>query len=419
MRKGNKVETAFNTYKLIKNIGNGGNGVVWSAEALDGQPVAIKILNNINTEKRKRFKNEINFCMKHQHKNLIEVLDYGLCKDKIADKEVNLMFYVMPLCFETLGDKIKKGIKPEDCVVIYESILSGLKYLHDNGCVHRDIKPENILFKENSNEAIISDLGIAHFMSEDLKTFIETKNTKRMANFQYAAPEQRQNGMNVDGRADVYSATLILNEMFTGEIAQAGDYKLIAEINPKYAYLDEVFKEIYKQNPEDRLYPETKILQEIKILADEQKDSQIADETKRRALEIAQPSTFELKLENVDFENELLYFQFDKNVPSEWLRIMTEYSFSHSEVLGYGPNVVHRDSPNSLFIKLRHYESNETIKNIVRHFKEWIKSVNNLYNQMLISEVEKERKRLEEERMRIIANSERRKSIKELLNGLY
>lgn len=40
MRKGNKVETAFNTYKLIKNIGNGGNGVVWSAEALDGQPVA-------------------------------------------------------------------------------------------------------------------------------------------------------------------------------------------------------------------------------------------------------------------------------------------------------------------------------------------------------------------------------------------
>ncbi len=419
MRKGNKVETAFNTYKLIKNIGNGGNGVVWAAETLDGQPVAIKILNNVNTEKRKRFKNEINFCMKHQHKNLIEVIDYGICKDKIDGKELNLMFYVMPLCFETLGDKIKKGIKPEDCVLIYESILCGLKYLHDNGCVHRDIKPENILFNENSNEAIISDLGIAHFMSEDLKTFIETKNTKRMANFQYAAPEQRQNGMTIDGRADVYSATLILNEMFTREIPQAGDYKLIAEINPKYAYLDELFKEIYKQNPEDRLYPETKILQEIKILADEQKDRVIADETKKRALEIEQPSRFELKLENVDFENERLYFKFDKNVSFEWLRIMTECSFSHSEVLGYGPNTVNRSSENCLFIKLRYHESEDTIKRIVINFKDWIRSVNDIYNQILIREAESERKRLEEERMRMIANSERRKSIKELLNGLY
>lgn len=419
MRKGSKLETAFNTYKLVKNIGNGGNGVVWSAIALDGQSVAIKILNNVNTEKRKRFKNEIGFCMKHNHKNLINVLDYGLCKDKKDDKEVTLMFYVMPLYYETLSDKIKKGINPEDCVLIYESILCGLKYLHDNGCVHRDIKPENILFDENSNEAVISDLGIAHFMPEDLKTFIETKNTKRMANFQYAAPEQRQNGMNVDGRADVYSATLILNEMFTKEIPQAGDYKLIAEINQNYGYLDELFKEIYKQNPEDRLYPETKILQEIKILADEHKDKIIADETKRKSLEIEKPNTFTLKLESIDFENENIYFKFDKNIPSEWLRIMTEYHFAHSEVMGYGPNVVHRNSQNSLFIKLKYYESNETIKNIVRHFKDWIQSVNNLYNQMLIREVETKRKRLEEERLRIIANSERRENIKELLSGLY
>ena len=50
----------------------------------------------------------------------------------------------------------------------------------------------------------MADLGISHFNKDDLYTIIETKVGSRMANFQYAAPEQKEKGALVDHRADIY-----------------------------------------------------------------------------------------------------------------------------------------------------------------------------------------------------------------------
>ena len=69
-----------------------------------------------------------------------------------------------------------------------------------------------------------------------------------MANFQYAAPEQRKKGGVTLPQTDIYAAALILNEMFTGEIAQASDYKKIGEIAREYSYLDELFVRMFRQN---------------------------------------------------------------------------------------------------------------------------------------------------------------------------
>ena len=266
MKKGTSVKTAFDEYTLIKQVGEGGNGKVFSATNGHGESVAIKFVErSISASKLKRFKNEIHFCEKHEHKNIVEILDRGYV---ILDS-TEYVFYVMPLYAETLRDKMKAKIIPEDAVTIFIGLIEGLSYAHKIGTIHRDIKPENIMFKAGSLEPIICDFGIAHFAEDELLTIIETKKGDRMANFQYAAPEQRIKGEAATAQTDLYAAALILNEMFTGEIPQAVDHKTIATVAPDYAYLDDVFAQLFKQKAEDRLYPEEKILTEMKVRAEQ------------------------------------------------------------------------------------------------------------------------------------------------------
>lgn len=75
---------------------------------------------------------------------------------------------------------------------------------------HRDLKPENILHDPIENRLVVSDFGIAHFTAELMHTLVETKLAERLANFHYAAPEQRRPGGLVDHRADIYALGLIL-----------------------------------------------------------------------------------------------------------------------------------------------------------------------------------------------------------------
>ena len=123
LKKGTVVKTTFDEYTLIKQVGQGGNGRVFSATNLDGYSVAIKfVMKNISREKTKRFKNEINFCERHKHKNIVELLDRGYKK---LDNE-EYIFYVMPLYKETLRDKINAKIKHEDAEKIFIGLLEGL-----------------------------------------------------------------------------------------------------------------------------------------------------------------------------------------------------------------------------------------------------------------------------------------------------
>ena len=189
LAKGQTVYTAFSQYELIKQIGSGGNGRVFSAKDPDGEEFAIKFVEkHQSSTKLKRFKNEINFCEQHKHKNIVPILDRG---QAFLDGK-DFVFYVMPLYAETLKDKIKAGIPHENILEIFIGLVEGLKFSHEQGSIHRDIKPENIMFAEGSLVPVICDFGIAHFAEEDLLTVVETKATDRMANFQYAAPEQRK-----------------------------------------------------------------------------------------------------------------------------------------------------------------------------------------------------------------------------------
>jgi serine/threonine protein kinase len=72
--------TTFALYTGTEIIGEGGVGRIYKATDDTGSMYAIKLLTAAKpySEKMKRFKNEVQFCSKHDHKNIIKVVDHGV-----------------------------------------------------------------------------------------------------------------------------------------------------------------------------------------------------------------------------------------------------------------------------------------------------------------------------------------------------
>jgi serine/threonine protein kinase len=248
----------FGKYTLGDSIGNGGAGVVYEARTEDDTPCAVKILTTAQGSKAKRFKNEIAYCFRNQHRNVISVWDFGQSFN-------GKTFYVMPLYGSTLRKLISNGIEHCKILDLFSQMLDGVGAAHQSDVCHRDLKPENILFDETTTTLIVADFGIARFKEEDLQTAIETSDQERLANFQYSAPEQRTKGKAVDQRADIYALGLILNEMFTSDVPQGTGFKRIAAVAPKYGYVDAVIDSMVQQIPEKRLQSISEIRQLLRL----------------------------------------------------------------------------------------------------------------------------------------------------------
>lgn len=105
-----------------------------------------------------------------------------------------------------------------------------------------------------SAEIVVADFGIARFEEDELFTAAETRDDARMANFIYAAPEQRIRGGIVDRKADIYALGLILNELFTGALALGTNYKAISSVANDYWYLDDLVEKMLQQDPDLRYH---------------------------------------------------------------------------------------------------------------------------------------------------------------------
>lgn len=413
MKKGTVVKTAFDEYILIEQVGSGGNGRVFSATNGHGESVAIKFVERtLSAGKLKRFKNEIHFCENHKYKNIVEILDRGYV---ILDS-TEYVFYVMPLYAETLRDKMKTKINPENAVTIFIGLIEGLSYAHKTGTIHRDIKPENIMFKAGSLEPIICDFGIAHFAEDELLTIIETKKGDRMANFQYAAPEQRVKGEVATAQTDIYAAGLILNEMFTGEIPQAVDHKTIASVAPDYAYLDDVFAQLFKQNAEDRLYPEDKILTEMKVRAEQYHRDQEKLKLQKVVDEATSPDDFNATVTKKEFINGSIVFTLDRELPYEWFQILSGgHLGSYSALMSYGPKKLEKNGKYAISMPVYSSESPNSIKTIVENVLDWIPKANAKYSAHIKQVAQQEQREREAARKAEIAKLDRESSISAIL----
>lgn len=393
------LETTFNSYYLDTVIGEGGAGRVWRAIDASNRQVAVKVLavERSNTDRRKRFKNEILFCERVKHRNIVEVIDHGLARFPPGVTP----FYVMPLYdgsfraqMMTTADVIKK-------LKYFDQLLSGVEAAHLQGVIHRDLKPENFLYDKRTDSIVVADFGIAHFTDEELYTAIETAPNARLANFLYSAPEQRVRGGITDARTDIYALGLILNEIFTGEVPHGAGYKVVASSVSEYAWIDEVVEAMIQWNPDKRFSSIDSIKAALVARRQDFVTRQRLSEIQKSVIPVGEeddPLALQApRLIDFDWDNGKLTLIMDRRVNDGWVQAIRNMG-GHSSLLGKGPETFGFDMDRAT-VTARESE----VQHIIDYFKQWLSRATEVYRQVR----ERERhQRAERESARLRAEQE-------------
>ncbi|KAK7392118.1 hypothetical protein VNO78_20545 [Psophocarpus tetragonolobus] len=206
------LELATNRFSKENVIGEGGYGVVYRGQLINGTPVAVKkILNNIG-QAEKEFRVEVEAIGHVRHKNLVRLLGY--CIE--GTHRMLVYEYVNNGNLEQWlhGAMRHHGyLTWEARIKILLGTAKGLAYLHEAiepKVVHRDIKSSNILIDDDFN-AKVSDFGLAKLLGSG-KSHVATR---VMGTFGYVAPEYANTGL-LNEKSDVYSFGVVLLEAITG-----------------------------------------------------------------------------------------------------------------------------------------------------------------------------------------------------------
>ncbi|XP_078161242.1 putative receptor-like protein kinase At5g18500 [Carex rostrata] len=206
------LEVATNQFSKENVLGEGGYGVVYQGQLINGTQVAVKkLLNNLG-QAEKEFRVEVEAIGHVRHKNLVRLLGY--CVE--GTQRILVYEYVNNGNLEQWlhGAMRHHGaLTWEARIKILLGTARALAYLHEAiepKVVHRDIKSSNILLDEEFN-ARISDFGLAKLLGAG-KSHITTR---VMGTFGYVAPEYANTGL-LNEKSDVYSFGVVLLEVITG-----------------------------------------------------------------------------------------------------------------------------------------------------------------------------------------------------------
>jgi len=201
--------TTLGSYRIVRELGRGGMGVVYLAVDNLGRDVALKTLPPVlaeNPHLRERLRREALAAAKIDHPAVatIHVLD------EISGHLVIVSEYARG---ETLRAVLGRGaLEQARAKAIALDIAAALAAAHDAGVVHRDLKPENVIVTPTGRVKVV-DFGIAHVEGPESARL--TVPGMLLGTPAYMAPEQLAGG-DVTPRTDVYSFGIVLREMVTG-----------------------------------------------------------------------------------------------------------------------------------------------------------------------------------------------------------
>ena len=220
------IGTTLDHYRIVKQIGAGGMGVVYRAhdERLD-RDVAIKVLHESvarDADRLARFEREAKAVAKLAHPNILAIYQLGT-------HEGSPFIVTELLDGESLRRRIPpRGMAWREAAEIGAAVAEGLAAAHRKNIVHRDLKPENIFVTSDGGVKIL-DFGLARIVlpaDEEAETETLTPGGTAagvvMGTVGYMSPEQAA-GHPVDTRSDLFSLGTVLYEMLAGRRPFGGD----------------------------------------------------------------------------------------------------------------------------------------------------------------------------------------------------
>jgi serine/threonine protein kinase len=205
-------------YTLEQELGSGGLGIIFRAtyHALQ-RTVVIKTLHQSLDQHpqledfKLKFQDEARRLAACTHPNIVRFHDFFI--------EDDCPFLVMDyIPGQTLAEKVvsNRSPLPEATAIDYtRQIASALEVVHHLGMLHRDIKPGNIMVRENSDQVVLIDFGIAREFSGLPQTHT------RMISEGYAPIEQYLIKSKRTPATDVYGLAATLYTLLTAKVPVA------------------------------------------------------------------------------------------------------------------------------------------------------------------------------------------------------
>jgi serine/threonine-protein kinase len=215
----------FGRFDILGRLALGGMAEIFLAReqgpGRGARAVVIKrILPHVADDPRfvEMFLHEAELAMGLNHANLCTIYEFGEQDGEyfIAMEWVHGISITQ--LHKHLFERNRAGIPPSIVARIAGDVADALHYAHNARdaegkplkLVHRDVTPDNIMVSFDGKVKLL-DFGVAKAASQRLKTDAGMLKGK----FAYMSPEQYQ-GLEVDGRADVFSLGACMYEAVTG-----------------------------------------------------------------------------------------------------------------------------------------------------------------------------------------------------------
>jgi serine/threonine-protein kinase len=222
---------SFGRYQLVELLAIGGMAEIYRA-TLASAPGTVKelvikrVLPHLaqNRDFIEMFVDEARITLPLTHGNIVQVFEFG----KEGDDYFLAMEFVRGRNLETVLTRLKErgqAFPLPAALFVASEIAKGLDYAHrfrdvqdrPTGIIHRDVSPQNVLVGFQG-EVKITDFGIAKARSRIRQTAQGIIRGKAC----YLSPEQAE-CRDLDGRSDLFSLGVVLDEMLTGLRPFEGD----------------------------------------------------------------------------------------------------------------------------------------------------------------------------------------------------
>ncbi len=244
--------TVIGRYKLTRQIGEGGFGIVYLAEQHEPvrRNVALKIIK-LGMDTRDviaRFEAERQALAVMDHPHIAKVLDAGATE---AGRPYFVMELVKGIPITDYCDE--KEMPVRDRLRLFVQVCVAVQHAHQKGIIHRDLKPSNVLVTHVDDKPVpkVIDFGIAKATQQRLtERTMFTQLGQFMGTPAYMSPEQADaSELDIDTRSDIYSLGVLLYELLTGRTPFDGK-------TLRAAAIDEI-KRIIRENDPPR--PSTRL----------------------------------------------------------------------------------------------------------------------------------------------------------------